>query len=271
MKTPILILSLFILSSCQTVRVQHGQQISTPEQKSIIPSQIEQENIQLPEVESPVIPAKKNEKIGLILGGGGVRVWSYISLLKEIQTYKLPIVAVAGVEWGAVVAATYAENISPNEVEWELSKFKSIQQWESFLKAVFEKKTTQNLSIPFSCSSFNLKNQKKYILSEGSLDELLPLCVASSLLTKPYKDSIALENDLNGLIQVLKQKGATKIIYFNLSNSQISSAIPGIDDIISVSVNSFLPSEFENRKKILNLSFPTEKEKIKIIVEKYGF
>ena len=240
----------------------------------------------------------KNEKIGLILSGGGARSWAYVNFFKEIQKYKLMITAIGGIEWGAVMAGIYAQNGSANEVEWEISKLKSLADKSEFLKKVFEKKSTQNLKIPFACTSTNLKNQTSYILSKGQLDTMIPYCLSAVGLAEPYADSIASLTDLAGLSQFLKNSGVTKIILVNLlgarngkffSNSLTSvenqywiqaganlnnsnyRKISGIDDIIEIDLDNINIDKFDDRKNILNNSIPNAKDQIKKIAEKYGY
>ncbi len=257
MKIYILIFLFSAFFSCQSLQTS----------KSVIIQ--DNKNLSEPEIatQDPVKKLiKKSEKIGLIFSSGGSHLWASVNILKEFQKYKMPIVAVAGIEWGAVIAAIYSENLSPNEIEWQLSKFKSLSDWQNFLQVIFEKKNTSQLKIPFACSSKNLKNQKTYILSAGQISEFISYCVPNSEYIKSFNDSIS---DLNyqGLSQYLKSKGATKIVFFNFSQSKNNFA----DDIVDVEISEFKSNDFSLRKKILNLSFPKAYEQIKTIVEKYGY
>ena len=78
--------------------------------------------------------SKSVPRFGIIFSGGGALTWGHVGVLKELQKYKFPVISVAGIEWGAVTAAVYGENLSSNEVEWEMSKFKNIDDWEGFIK-----------------------------------------------------------------------------------------------------------------------------------------
>lgn len=239
-------------------------------------------------------PIAKAEKFGLVFSGGGVRTWSYINILKEMQKYKMPIVAVTGMEWGAVVAGVYAENISANEVEWELSKFKNLDDWTDFVKKVFEKKSVASLKIPFGCTSLNLKNQTSYVLNKGQLDALIPLCIPAAGVMKSYRDSVASMADATGLIQFLKASGATKIILVNATsnksgkphNSSLdslenqawiqSAAIlgrkgNGIDEVIDIDLGYINVEKFDQRRDVLNAPVPQAKDQLKKIANKYGF
>ena len=124
---------LSIISSCQ---------VKTS--KSDIPTIIPTNNTtnEPSRVEPSPVETVKAAQFGIIFSGGGVRTWAYVNILKEIQKYKLPVTSVVGIEWGAIVAGVYAQNVSANEVEWELSKFKGIDDWSNYIKKIFEKKST---------------------------------------------------------------------------------------------------------------------------------
>ncbi len=242
----------------------------------------------------PTQPSGKAAQFGILFSEGGVRAWAYVNILKEMQKYKLPIVSVAGMEWGSVVAGIFAQNLSANEVEWELSKFKDINDWSGFVKKIFEKKSTDALKVPFACSSLNLKNQTSYVLNKGQLDNLIPFCVPSAGVTNPYSDSIASMSEVMGLVQFLKQNGATKIILINaVSNTngkplsaglqsvenqfwiQAASLLVkknlGIDEVIDVDVKGINVEHFDRRRDIVNASIPQAKDQIKKIANKYGY
>ncbi|MGC4014433.1 MAG: hypothetical protein QM755_07965, partial [Luteolibacter sp.] len=69
----------------------------------------------------------------------------------------------AGFEWGSVVAAIYAQNLSANEVEWELSKLKEFNKSDSFLKAVFEKKSTGELKVAVCVPIFEYQSPSLFV------------------------------------------------------------------------------------------------------------
>jgi NTE family protein len=247
-----------------------------------------------PNSSSPSQVISKPEQFGIIFSGGGVRTWSYINILKEVQKYKMPVVAVAGIEWGSVVAGVYAENVSANEVEWELSKFKSINDWSDYVKKVFEKKSTGHLKIPFACSSLNLRNQTAYVLNKGNLDSMVPFCMPAPGIANPYTDSIASMTDIIGLSQFLKANGATKVILVNAlatrngkphgsnmnsienqfwiqSAAALNKKNTGVDEVIEIDINNINVEKFDQRKDVLNSSIPNAKDQLKKIANKYGF
>lgn len=55
--------------------------------------------------------------IELVLGGGGVKGFGHIGLLKALLEYRVNVGKITGVSIGAVVAAFYANGYSPDEIE----------------------------------------------------------------------------------------------------------------------------------------------------------
>lgn len=64
---------------------------------------------------SPSISAKE-ERVGLVLSGGGARGLAHIGVLKALEERNIKISAVAGTSMGAVVGALYATGKTPDEI-----------------------------------------------------------------------------------------------------------------------------------------------------------
>lgn len=237
---------------------------------------------------STVIP-----KFGFIFSGGGAKAWAHIGVLKELQKLKWPINSVAGFEWGAPVAAVYAQNLSANEVEWELSKLKDFDKWDPFIKAVFSRKMTADLKIPFVCPSINVAKQSIYLLNRGQMDQLVPFCIASPGILRPINQSMALMTDVSSLAQHLRATGATRIILINamaqstkrsfvkdwesgenvlwVQSAALMSKKPnGVDDVVEINLDNFGIKDLDRRREIIakgsELSYP----QLKKLAEKYG-
>ena len=64
----------------------------------------------------PAEPADR-PRIGLVLGGGGARGISHISVLRTLEELKVPIDCIAGTSMGSLVGAMYASGMSVDEIE----------------------------------------------------------------------------------------------------------------------------------------------------------
>ncbi len=249
-----------------------------------------------PEATPPIVPVGSHKAVpnfGIIFSGGGARTWAHVGVLKEMQKYKFPIVSVAGIEWGAVIGAIYAQNLSSNEVEWEMSKFKSLDKSDEFLQTVFAKKSVSDMKTSFVCPSINLKSQNVYLLNRGHVDQFLPFCVSSPGLAKPYGQSTALMTDLSVLIQQLKSTGVQKIILINVLSSknvkpfvkslesvenqvwvaaaaQLAKKNIGIDELIEIDISDVGIDGFDQRRETMAKGAELGYNQIKKMADKYG-
>ena len=308
-----LVLTIFIFSSCQTVHKgnqpqKFTPQVVTPQQPVTTtpvelpkvttespPTPLQQPQIVTPQIITPqIVPGgvKGLPKFGIIFSGGGAKAWAEIGVLKEMQKYKFPVLSVAGIEWGSVIAATFAQNGSVNEVEWELSKFKDVDDWQEFVRAAFAHKSTVDFKIPFVCPSLNLKNKTSYLLNRGQVDQFLPFCIPSAGVTKPYGNSVANLNDVAAVAQHLKATGVNKIILINVISSKNDSAlikslespenqvwaqfaasmnkkIPLVDDVIEIEMDDFKIDDFDKRADIMAKGSELGYTQVKKLAEKY--
>lgn len=238
------------------------------------------------------IPTRSLPKLGLIFSGGGVKAWAHIGFIKEIEKVKWPIHSVAGFEWGAAVAAIYANNFSSNEVEWELSKVKDFENIEETSAMLFDKKSVTDLKIPFVCPSLNISKQTIYLLNRGQLSKLIPYCLAHPPLSKPFAHSVAAMNDLTSLAQHLRSTGANKIILINVLSQNTKSSftsdylsadnilwstaaalmskkIIGIDDVINIDLDDYSLDDIDKKREIMTKGAELSTESIKKLTHKY--
>lgn len=241
----------------------------------------------------PVAIPKNTPKFGFIFSGGGAKAWAHIGVLKELQKLKWPIHSVAGFEWGAVVAAVYAEHLSVNEVEWEMSKLKNFEQMSNFAKAVFEKKNTVDLKIPFVCPSLNLNKQTYFLLNRGQLDQLIPYCLAHPPLSEPYLQSVAVLSDIPSLAQHLRSTGPTKIILINVlsqttkrsfvkdytsaenilwveSAALMAKKPSGVDEVIQINLDDYGIADLDKRRDIIAKGAELSYDQLKKLAAKFG-
>jgi NTE family protein len=237
---------------------------------------------------------RKAPHFGIIFSAGGALAWGHVGVLREMQKYKFPVVAVGGLEWGAVAAAAYAQNLSANEAEWEMSKFKDIDEVPAFIKASFEKKTVADLKTSYVCPSVNLRSQILYLLNRGNLEQFLPFCLPSPGLVKPFGDSVSAMGSVASIVQHLRSNGAQRIILINLlagpaSTSPFVKPVTGaenqlwvaakvamkqkgiaVDEVIELNLSEFGIDDFQKRRDITQRAAEQATPQLKKIAEKYG-
>ena len=293
----VLLIAIFFLFGCSHSRVAKTN--SPTESTTIDASTPPQQPESNPGSAIPVAPGaplvnKVLPRFGFIFSGGGAKAWAHIGVLKELQKMKWPMQAVAGFEWGSVVAAVYAENLSANEVEWEMSKLKDFDKTESFLKSVFGKKSTADLKIPFVCPSLNISKQLYFLLNRGQLEQLIPFCVSQPPVVAPHAQSVAVMSDVAGLAQYLRSTGANKIILINVMGSQgaprayvkdytsaenilwaesaamMSKNPLGVDDIIRINLDDYGIKDLDRRRDLIAKGAELSYDQIKKLAAKYG-
>lgn len=75
-----------------------------------------------------VIGVQAQEKVGVVLSGGGAKGLAHIGVLKALEENNIPIDYIVGTSMGAVIGAFYASGMSPGEIEL-LAKRPSFQNW----------------------------------------------------------------------------------------------------------------------------------------------
>ena len=125
----------------------------------------------------------KNE-LSLALGGGGVKGFAHIGVLKRLEELGYSIKSIAGTSAGGLVGALYCAGYTPDEIGEIVSQFdqKSFFSYHNdgpgllslnSLNQVLVKRlgdiTFQDLKIRFACTAVDIKSGKEYIFSQSSV------------------------------------------------------------------------------------------------------
>jgi len=65
----------------------------------------------------------KGRRVGLALGGGGVRGFSHVGVLKVLEQEDIRIDLIAGTSAGAIVGAAYASGLNPREIQRRIETY----------------------------------------------------------------------------------------------------------------------------------------------------
>lgn len=176
---------------------------------------------------------RKAPKVGLILGPGGMRAFAHVGVLKEFARAKIPIEAIAGLEWGSLFAGIYSQQGQVNDVEWKALQIKEsdvpgkawlsarirpeqISIMNNYLSSAVGTNGLEKSKVPFSCPTANIRDNKVVWLARGSMRDAMSKCI-------PYLPYFA---DNNGLMAspfaveeaaaYLRSKGAQLIIFVNV-------------------------------------------------------
>ncbi len=134
---------------------------------------------------------KKNNQIGLVLGGGGVRGFFHMGVITALQEMKIEVKEISGTSIGAIVGLIYGAdpNVNFREITKELGFFglvksmalgtKNYQEIEKFLKRYIKVEKFEELKIKTKINATDINNQKEVIFSKGNI---YPGVVASMLV-----------------------------------------------------------------------------------------
>lgn len=175
--------------------------------------------------------SKELPKVGVILGGGGLKTFAHIGVLREFARARVPIHAIAGLEWGAMMGAFYAEKGLANDVDWKAFRLKdsdlpssgvlrgyrarSMGDFDSYLSIVFPGGSLEKFKVPFGCPTV-VKRDRLQFLSKGATKEIVSRCVPYPPLLGAAGDNIAAPDAIEESAQWLRSQGANLIILVNV-------------------------------------------------------
>ncbi|MDR3492908.1 MAG: cyclic nucleotide-binding and patatin-like phospholipase domain-containing protein [Gammaproteobacteria bacterium] len=133
----------------------------------------------------------RGKALGLVLGGGGVKGWAHIGVLKALLDANIHIDAIGGTSVGAMVAGLYAMNadynvlykkftkliaatrntVSLKKLCWPAVSLFNCEDFTLELENIFNIKKIEDLLIPFFCVSTNLGQYKETTHRSGFLWE----------------------------------------------------------------------------------------------------
>ena len=172
--------------------------------------------------------ASKNNKIGLVLGGGGARGLGQIGVLKALKKQSIPVHMVAGTSIGAVIGAMYAATLDPDWIENEFKEFIDSEAYKRIGLHRLVPTSQPNSSIFQTAATYmknqiiiNLANDRLGILKQERLSEIIEFLLPVKTFEELKIPFSCLAVDLNSGEDVVFNSG-------NLIEAIVaSSAIPG--------------------------------------------
>ncbi len=133
----------------------------------------------------------RGKTVGLVLGGGGVKGWAHIGVLRALLEANIRIDAIGGTSVGAMVAGLYAmhddytliykkfaklitatrHTVSFKKLCWPAVSLFNGKEFTLELERTFNIKKIEDLLLPFFCVSTNLGQYKEAIHRSGFLWE----------------------------------------------------------------------------------------------------
>jgi NTE family protein len=176
--------------------------------------------------------ASHRPKIGLALGGGGVRAAAHVGVLKVLEEEGIPIDYIVGSSTGAVVGGLYSAGMTPMHIEEQFTKKKfmhafltvpltlrvlviplfytpklvGIESYDGLYRGKkfanylnkqlpATERNIEDMRIPFGAVAVNLIDGKACTITTGNLSRALQASCAIPALRKPVKLGSALYVD----------------------------------------------------------------------------
>lgn len=302
----ITILSALLLSGCQ-----HPRSVKAPKVEAQPPKEQPAPRRKAPSVQVPEFASRRAPKIGLILGPGGAKALAHIGVLQEFERYKVPIEAIVGLEWGALIGGLYAANGEVHELDWKITKLPKLNvqkknffssQWQPLKKATFApflkqvaQGKLQNTKIPFACP-FTFTGAKKVKMAKsGSLRKGIQTCWAfppifarRSVVAAPYAIAESVDYLIKGGVELIiyvdvlggvKQQDFKSwpdswwnwLLWSSVQSITSKSTYYGVNEKINIDTSSYSFVDTDQRLRLIQLGQQEAAGAVEKLSEKYDF
>jgi NTE family protein len=180
----------------------------------------------------------ENKKVGLALGSGSAKGLAHIGVLKFLQENNIKVDYISGTSIGAMIGGAYAAGIDAYHIENialsadyislvkyffpTISKSGLINgiQVEKFLENILGDLEIEDLKIPFTAVTTNIKTGQEFLISKGNLIKAIRSSISVPIIFKPtyYEKKYLIDGGLvNPLpIKTVYDMGASYVIAVNV-------------------------------------------------------
>ena len=195
----LLVAAIFASAGCQNLRTRNETKKGPPQAASgTAAAENEFPGVPQPETQKssgpPTFLNQELPKVGLILGPGGMKAYAHLGVLREFHKARIPVHAVVGLEWGALIGALYAVQGQVNDAEWKAFKLReeavglggffssrtrpqSVAKMESFFNEVFASARIEQARVPFGCPAHWWNVDRFGFLAKGAFKEAMRACL----------------------------------------------------------------------------------------------
>lgn len=190
---------------------------------------------------------KKRQKIGLVLGPGGLKSFAHIGVIKAFEKENIPIHAVIGLEWGSLPAAIYSQKAKSYDVEWQMFKLKkenlpsggifrsklkaeSTDKLNTFLQKALGTYRLDRGKLKFACPVVSVIDARQSWLQYGRANKSLKKCMAFPPIYKNKNNWLADPIMTDEVVAQIRRMGVDKIVYVDvISQSNLFTTSKFID------------------------------------------
>jgi predicted acylesterase/phospholipase RssA len=162
-----------------------------------------------------------------------MKTFAQLGVLREMNRARIPVHAVVGLEWGAVMAAVYAHQGQINDAEWKAYKLRDenlpeagflqskasaapVSKLNSFFEAAFGNSSVQSARIPFACAAASKAGERAQILNRGSFRETVSRCVPYPPMYQENGGWLASPFSIEEAAAHLRAQGANVIVLIDV-------------------------------------------------------
>lgn len=182
----------------------------------------------------PTFLNRELPKVGIILGPGGMKAYAHIGVLRELARARIPVHAVTGLEWGAVIGALFAQQGQANDAEWKAFKLReqdlpgeggflssrlkprSISMLSGFLDTAFAGASIERSKIDFACPAYWSRVDRFGWMSKGSVKDAMLACLPYPPFFSDNAGVTAAPFSVEQAATYLRGRGANLIILVNV-------------------------------------------------------
>jgi len=201
---------------------------------------------------------RREPKVALVLGGGAVKGFAHIGVIRVLEQEKIPVHMIVGTSVGSLIGGIYAANPDAFQLEWlafkiekndildfsiVYSKLGPVQgvRLESFVEQNVKAKKIEDTRIPLFPVATDLNTGETVTLEKGSLARAIHASCAIPGIFVPvtFGNRTLVDGGItnNVACDVARNKGADIIIAVNLQKDVKNYQIDSVIDIIAQSVN----------------------------------
>ncbi len=257
-----------------------------------------------PQLNLPPLP-----KIAVILGPGGARTFAHLGVIKELHRRRAPLVAVTGVEMGALFASLYSWHGQVNDLDWQLNKIKNefflrknilgqseknqnSEEMQNYFSQVFGTQKIEDFKYLFACPALQLQRQEAYVMSKGSVVNSLSYCFYTPPLFNANSGYVAGMLQVKLLANFLRTRGATYVVFVNVlpakgmsirTNNQLEQIYwtqvnqsfydknsIGVDEILQLNIGNYTLTDIEQRDDIYRQSERSAQQLVHQFLKKWS-
>ena len=222
-------------------------------------------------------------KIGLALGGGGIRAFIYIGIYEVFKENNIPISMVTGTSMGSIIGAAIALGYSPEKIKEFVISYKdqnffslknfnylneSLVKSESVSKILdgfFGNRTFADTIMPFACGAVDLESRQEVMFDSGLISKATMASAAYPLIFPPvfYDGKYLIDGGVLDQVPAKKcrELGAEKLIAVNIKNNVVRQYVSA-----HIFMKHCLP-EFKGIKKKRVGLFKRKKNDLKFMVD----